>query len=415
MNYSIKQLIYLFVAIANIVQSYGQSAWPSTTWSNATNISSALPANTPELSGLYWNNDTNRLYCIGDGGAIYILQYNIITNQYTILGSNTSIGGPEGITQVNNAANEFYTIDENNYEIRKYTYDNNFSSITKSKKWNILLLPSPMTDTGNTGPEGIAFVPDSYLQKKGFVSSVTGLATNSAKGMGGLIFIAHQDGGYIWVFDVNPNVNNDFAYVGKYKTNRSESCDLAFDRSTGLLYVLHNIDDNYLEVTDLTTSIVSGEYKMKTVKEYFIPNPSGSNNIEGLAISPKYPLNTSYGAWLCRDVSNAPETADALSWFYPFTAEGSDIRTEVPDIINAVDDYSIFPNPIHDELTVSSFQSDAKLYSVQVCSTIGKLLVEKDNINFPVTINLKHLKSGIYLLKILSNNELKAIKTLIKK
>ena len=44
--------------------------------------------------------------------------------------------------------------------------------------------------------------------------------------MCGLVFIAHQNGGYLWVFDVNPNVTDDFAFVGKYKTNRNESCDL---------------------------------------------------------------------------------------------------------------------------------------------------------------------------------------------
>jgi len=353
------------------------------------------------------------LYCIGDVGSVYILQYNISTNQYTLLGSSTSIGGPEGVTQVDNAAAEFYTIDENKYEIRKYTYDSNFSNITKSKTWNLLLSPSPMTDTGNTGPEGIAFVPDSYLQKIGFISSVTGVATCSKKGMGGLMFIAHQDGGYIWVFDVNPNVKNDFAYVGKYKTNRSESCDLAFDRSTGLLYILHNVGDNYLEVTDLSTSMVSGEYQLKTEKEFYIPNPSGSKNVEGFAISPKYPQNSSHGAWLCRDVSDATETIDALSWFYPFAAEGKDIGTDVPAIKKQAEDYSIFPNPIKDIVTVISFQSDTKLYLVQIYSTIGQLLMVKDNLNFPATINMKHLKSGTYLMKISSENEVKAIKTMI--
>jgi len=83
-----------------------------------------------------------------------------------------------------------------------------------------------------------------------------------------LIFIAHQDGGYVWVFDVNPAVTNDFAYVGKYKTNETESCDAAFDRSTGLLYILHNTGDNYLEVTDMTTTLVSGEYKFATKKNF---------------------------------------------------------------------------------------------------------------------------------------------------
>ncbi|MEI2422326.1 hypothetical protein V6O07_18745, partial [Arthrospira platensis SPKY2] len=98
------------------------------------------------------------------------------------------------------------------------------------------------------GPEGISFVPDNWLQTSGFVSSQTGQPYTSTKGMGGLMFIAHQDGGFVWVFDINPNQTNDFLYVGKYKTSRTESCGLSFDSSTGMLYILHNVGDNFLEV-----------------------------------------------------------------------------------------------------------------------------------------------------------------------
>jgi len=410
MNSKLKYLIAL-ATVVNVICGNAQSAWPAVQWASAVNLSAVYPSDAIGLSGMYWNSYTNRLYTIGDKGYFYALQYNKTSNAYTLIGTNSSMNGPEAVTMVNDSVNEFYTIDENSYQIRKYTHAANFSTITMSKYWYLLQSPSPMTDTGNTGPEGICFVPDKYLKRIGFISSKTGTTYTSTKGMGGLIFIAHQDGGYVWVFDVNPAVTNDFAYVGKYKTNETESCDAAFDRSTGLLYILHNTGDNYLEVTDMTTTLVSGEYKFATKKEFYIPNPSGSINVEGFALSPKYPASTNMGVWLCRDVKLA-DNADAVRWFSTFSAEGTDIRTDVSTVTTESETFSIFPNPVSDQLIIKNIKPES--FSVQIYSGIGQLVVVKQNLNSQETINLKTLKSGIYLVKISANNQLKAVKTIIK-
>lgn len=403
MSNKYRYLLYSLILIDSIFTLNAQSVWPSKSWTNATNLSAVFPSKTAELSGLYWNDDLKRLYAVGDGGYAYILQYNTTTNNYTLLGTADGIGGPEGITQVNKSANEFYTVDENSYEIKKYTHDSNFTSFTKSKTWNLLQSPSPMTNTDNTGPEGIAFVPDSYLQKISFVSSVTGSPYLSVKGMGGLIFIAHQNGGYIWVFDINPDITNDFAYVGKYRTNRTESCDLAFDNSTGLLYVLHNLDDNYLEVTDLKTAIVSGEYKLNKINEYFIPNPaSGSTNIEGFAISAKYPEAASMGAWLCRDVSKTAEMADAIRWFSPFAADGNDIRTGFQSEQLNQQNFSI--QLFNDILHIGSMNTSIQKFSVRIYSLAGQVLFEKNNLSMSTNLNVKNLKTGSYIVRVNADN-----------
>jgi len=412
MNSNLKYLLVLEIVV-NVIFSNAQSAWPGVQWASAVNISTDYPSDAIGLSGMYWNGYTNRLYTIGDKGYFYALQYNQTTKAFTLIGTYSSMNGPEAVTMVNDSVNEFYTIDENSYQIRKYTHAADFSNITMTKYWYLLQSPSPMTDTGNTGPEGICFVPDRFLKRVGFISSVTAKAYTSTKGMGGLIFIAHQDGGYVWVFDVNPAVTNDFAYVGKYKTNETESCDAAFDRSTGLLYILHNTGDNYLEVTNMTTTLVSGTYKFVTEKEFLIPNPTGSVNVEGFALSPKFPTATNMGAWLCRDVKLA-DNADAVRWFSTFTAEGTDIRTDIPNVEEQIDAITIFPNPASENITISNPETNGEKYSVQIYSGIGQLVIEKSGLNFPATINLKNIKSGIYLVKISANSQLKAVKTIIK-
>lgn len=384
-------IFYLLVSLFhfNSERVTGQNAWPASIWGNSENLSALLPSAFQEQSGIYFSSSTNRLFVVGDNGYFGVLQLNLTTNKFSLLGYVKTSDGPEGVTQVNPESNEIYTIDENTYQIRKYLFNSNFSTLTKQNSWNILLPPSTMINTDNTGPEGICFVPNSYLQRIGFISSVTQQPYLSTKGMGGLLFIAHQDGGYVWVFDINPTVDNDFNYVGKYLTSRNESCDLAFDRSTGLMYILHNIDKNYLEVTNLKTTLYGTEYMFDQENEFFISNPSsGSDNIEGFAISPKYPINQSVGAWLCRDVSKTSENSDALKWFHPFNADGSQIETAIHP--ESVENNKITISENGNRILFSSIPTS----TVNIYTTTGNVVA----INPPSKCIELNLAPGAYIL-----------------
>jgi len=350
-------LIWFIGTFGMPIKLMSQSAWPASSWTSAVNLTSVMDASgIVEASGLYWNKVTKRLYLVQNDGKLRVLQFNETTQSFSQIGNKTLAGGPEAVTLVNDAELVLYILDENNYEIKKYTHTSDFASMAMTQSWDLLNAPSPMTDTGNSGPEGLAFIPDAALTVGGFVSSVTGAAYTSQKGMGGLLFVAHQDGGYIWVFDVNPNVSNDFIYVGKYKTNRDESCDLAFDASTGLLYILHNIDGNRLEVTDLSSTLdTNSERVMDMVSEYFLPVPTSNTNIEGFTLTEKCPDQT-VNAWLCRDASSSESSAvktDVLRWFKPFNSDG-DCETvglgeePIHDVIK------IIPNPVLDKLTIET-------------------------------------------------------------
>lgn len=389
--------LVVFMLLFPITSLFAQSPWPAESWNSAVNLTGVMDANgLTELSGLHWNPVLNRLYIVDDKGRVRVLLFNSATNTFSQIANKSISGGPEGITQVDYNANEFYTIDENNYEIRKYTYPANFSSITYSNHWNLLAAPSIMPNTGNTGPEGIAFVPDDYLKAIGFVGQESGQLYTSIKGMGGLMFIANQDEGNIWVFDLNPTVNDDFAYVGKYKTNRTESCDLEFDRSTGLLYILHNTDNNTLEVTNLTTTLVPEGRKFMVVKEYQIPNPEGNINIEGFAITPKCDDSTNVSAWLCRDVANTEDVLyqkDCIRWFQPFSSEGTcGIYTNQVAEEKANVRFRVFPNPVNNLLLFSE-----KAKKIEIYNLFGELVFS--NHGYENSIPTTDFNDGIYILK----------------
>lgn len=376
--------------------------WPAERWSSATNLTAALgTSSVTDFSGLHWNPISNRLYGVQDNGVVRVLQWDSNTNTFSQIANKSISGGPEGITQANLYANEFYTVDETNYEIRRYTHNANFSNLSLYKHWNLLL--SPMTDTGNTGPEGIVFIPDAILRAKEFISEQTGLKYTSTKGLGGLFFIASQEGGNIWVYDVNPNSNDDFIFVGKYKTNQSESCDLSVDRSTGLLYILHNISaHNKLEVTDLSSALDNGNQRKFVVKnEYIVADPEDTNdNIEGFAIVPKCPGFENVSAWLCRDVKSSESNAiqqDVLRWFHAFQAEGS--CSSLTNIDFEFETVDLFPNPAHNLMTIST--KKGRILTIQLYNNLGQQILKMEGIDRDSTsIDVSKLQSGIYFLSI---------------
>ncbi|HMI06832.1 MAG TPA: T9SS type A sorting domain-containing protein [Flavobacterium sp.] len=405
-----KRLGLLFVLLQCCIGK-AQSPWPSENWNAATNLTAIMNADgLTELSGLHWNPVTNRLYIVHGDGRLRVLQLNTTTNVFTQIANKTISGGPEGITQANYSDNIFYTIDENNYEIKKYTHTANFSSVTESRHWDLLSANSPMPDTGNTGPEGIVFVPDAALAAVGFVNQADGLPYTSTKGAGGLFFIASQDGGYIWVYDLNPNASDDFAYIGKYGTNRSESCDLAFDRTTNLLYILHNVGSNYLEVTDMSIPFTAEDQPyFPTVAEYFIPNPSDGNiNIEGFALTPKCPESGTASAWLCRDVESGEDDAikqNALKWFSPFTAAGTcaplSVRTAVENTV------ALYPNPGNNRITISISENDD--FMISWTNVLGQTVLRMKN-NNGNTFDVSGLQNGVYFVEVTTEDSSTIIK-----
>ena len=392
--------IYVILFSTQLVSS---QIWPASSWSTATNLTNVMDVNgITDLSGLHFNPTNNRLYSVQGDGRLRVLLWNETNNTFSQIANKTIIGGPEGITQANLYANEFYTIDENNYEIRRYTHTANFSSVTEFKHWNLLASPSSMQDTGNIGPEGIVFIPDSFLIANGFISQQTGQLYSSVKGLGGLFFVAHQDEGYVWVFDVNPNSNNDFAYVGKYQTNHTESCDLAFDRSTGLLYILHNIiGNNRLEVTNLSTSLNGSSRKFIPLNDYQITNPTGNNdNVEGFALTPKCPATGLTSSWLCRDVEsneNQSIQEDALRWFPTFVADGN-CELLSNNAFETTNEIVIYPNPVENRLIIEGkWILNA---TIQIYNSLGQLVLEvKNKTELVLDIDVSTLKSGMYFIQ----------------
>ena len=232
--------------------------WPAESWSASTNLTSLNASGWgTNLSGAYWNPATRRLWiCTNKPARFWSLRENR-TGSFAIERAYAGTGDLEGITQIATAPDRVFAIDEKARTIRSYRVSDGAATTT----WFLDAIP----DWGNSGPEGIAFVPDAWLARDGFVDGAGALYPRSlagANGFGGLVFVAVQTSGWVYAFDLK--TDGTYAFVGRYLTSRAESCELTFDPSVGRMYVLHNIDGNLLQVTDLTSTLSGSDRRFRS-------------------------------------------------------------------------------------------------------------------------------------------------------
>lgn len=305
-----------------------QTPWPAETWSGATNLTPVEGAGTndfhEDLSGAFWNPTTRRLWLCRNGPAATTSKFwALVESGGTFAvdqrsgqrGEWTNFGDLEAITQVNLSEDKVYLMIETDERIRCFSTAV-YGTATLLRDWNTsAFLPL----SGGSGAEALAFVPDYHLARWGFVDPA-GAPRLSTRGMGGLMFVGHQNGGRVYAFDLSPT-SNAFDFVGSYTTGYTETAELSFDRSSGLLYILHGDGANTIEVTTLASTPVGGSRRLNEVLTYSPPAgaPAGAN-IEGFttfgfANCSMPPASGSRSAFLTIDDGGAT----SLLWFRQFS------------------------------------------------------------------------------------------------
>lgn len=323
--------------------AHAASAWPAESWTAAVDLTSLAPSDwAKNLSGAYWNPATRRLWvCTNNPARFWSLAENG-SGGFAITRTYTGTGDLEGITQSDIAPDRVFLIDEEARVLRSYRVSDGAALTT----WSLTAIP----DWGNSGPEGIAFVPDAWLAANGFVSG-SGVAypasVQGANGFGGLLFVAVQTSGWVYAFDLRDD--GTYLTVGRYLTSRTESCDLAFDGSTGVMYVLHNIGTNFLETTRLQSTVSGSDRRFTSVGEFNVPSTS---NIEGFGLTPARAGGVLGDGWCF--FTDDDDANGALRWFRQLHASitrragdgqsaGTGSAVAVPPSIFARD---AFTNPI---------------------------------------------------------------------
>lgn len=331
--------VWLFLLISLISFAVkAQSSWPGETWQNSVNLTSLDPLFTANLSGSYWNEQTHRLWvCVNNPGTVFCLRKKDGADAWLIdsiggVPCRYSVGGDvESVCQANESDSTFYVTEESTSTISRFKVKAN-GQFQLLRTFNTT--PFMPAYINGLGAEGLAFVPDFWLLRIGFTKATGELYTGNSA-MGGLFFVAHQNGGQLYAFDLSP-ATGAVVFIGAYKTGRTESSGLEFDRSTGHLFVWHNIGSNYIEVTDLRSSPSGTGRQIRKQVEFTGPK---TGNLEGIAFTPACSNQNWYFA---TDDANA--NGAALMWFRQFKPCVPLLSFDVSDTVQCVGDTVRFLN-----------------------------------------------------------------------
>jgi len=279
-------ILLFFAALPSI----GQDVWPAEPLSEAVNLT---PIEGPgandfhdDLSGAFWNSVTRTLWLVRNGPAGNSKLWAAVEDgqggfeideRAGARAEWTSFGDLEGVTQADLAEDVVYLMIEGEERIKAFDISE-YGTATLLNDWDTA---SFLPRRGGSGAEGITFVPDAFLMEAGFVDGQGNLYL-STQGMNGLMFVGHQNGGSIFVFDLNRS-NDSFVFVGEYETGRGDTSGLEFDRSTGVLYAYHDAGIDVLSAFGLNSSGTQGggTRVLNTIASF--DGPANENN-EGIAI-----------------------------------------------------------------------------------------------------------------------------------
>ncbi|MBN2745300.1 MAG: T9SS type A sorting domain-containing protein, partial [Bacteroidales bacterium] len=95
----------------------------------------------------------------------------------------------------------------------------------------------------------------------------------------------------------------------------------------------------------------------------------------------------------------------------------TDVLSSASEVKNVLEDWSIYPNPMQDNLTISVEKEKAFAGTLQVINSLGEIVyqtvITENSGKINVIINLSFLNSGLYHV-VLKGDEIMQSKTLIK-
>lgn len=199
----------------------------------------------------------------------------------------------EGVTIVGTSA--YVAAERNNSangisrnSILRYELTGSATELVASREWDITAdLPS---NGANLGLEGIAFVPDAWLESQGFLDERTNqpyVAANYPNHGDGLFFVGVEATGTIYVYALEQS-SNVATRIATFTSGFPQIMDLAFDREVGQLWAVCDNGCNgrstVLRIDRATGSATRGRFVI--ARRFERPSGMANLNNEGFTFAP---------------------------------------------------------------------------------------------------------------------------------
>ncbi|WP_228121110.1 lamin tail domain-containing protein [Streptomyces fagopyri] len=168
-------------------------------------------------------------------------------------------------------------------KILRFDASSTASSLNATAEWNLTSdLPSL---PANSGPEGISWIPDTYLTAHGLRDEHTGAVYDPAAYPGhgsGLFFTGVEDNGTVYAYALDQS-GGGYTRVATIASGFSGVMDLEFEPATGHLWAA--CDDTCEGRT--STLDINAQGKFAVTHTYDRPTGMANYNNEGFAIAPQ--------------------------------------------------------------------------------------------------------------------------------
>ncbi|MGW3629373.1 lamin tail domain-containing protein [Streptomyces sp. NPDC005122] len=168
-------------------------------------------------------------------------------------------------------------------KILRFDASSTASSLNATAEWNLTSdLPSL---PANAGPEGISWIPDTFLTAHGFRDEHTGAAYDPAGYPGhgsGLFFAGVEDNGTVYAYALNQS-GGGYTRIATVTSGLPGVMDLEFEPATGHLWAA--CDDTCQGRT--STLDINAQGKFAVTHTYDRPTGMANYNNEGFAIAPQ--------------------------------------------------------------------------------------------------------------------------------
>jgi hypothetical protein len=253
---------------------------------------------TPAELWMIRNGGPSQLYRLRANGA----QWSALSSEgwgqgKTLLFPNGG-GAPdgEGITWADDGSPIMYVVSERDGigasapTVLSYDTSASAATLTATRAFDLTNDLRALMLGANTGPEALAWVPDSYLTSAGFVDEATGAPYDPARypnHMGGLFFVGIEQTGGIYTYALD-HTSGGATRVASIVSGQSGTMALEFDRDSNYLWAW--CDDtcgnraSILRVEDNPSSPKKGRFGVR--RSIARPSSLPDANHEGMTIAP---------------------------------------------------------------------------------------------------------------------------------
>ncbi|WP_330334273.1 lamin tail domain-containing protein [Streptomyces sp. NBC_00536] len=281
---------------ANACGTASGSAWPggsAVTIADGSNVfGTNLSGLSFESAGVLWavDNGPGRLYRLVPGGAAWGPDPSGGWASGKALRYANGSGDPDAEGVVATPDGLFVATERDNGnsstsmpKILRFDTASSASTLNATGEWN--LTPDLPTLPANAGPEGIAWIPDTFLTARGFRDEHTGAAYDPAAYPGhgsGLFFTGVEANGTVYAYALDLS-GGGYTRVATFAGGFPAVMDLEFEPATGHLWAA--CDDSCQGRT--STLDINAQGRFAVTHTYDRPTGMPNYNNEGFAIAPQ--------------------------------------------------------------------------------------------------------------------------------